>query len=289
VLNLDLWRFYISYVRETKSSKPEFRAILTKTYSFATEHIGHDPHSSQIWRDYIAFLKIGEASSSYEEEQKVVSIRKVYHAACSQPLIDVEPIWRDYIDFEEGVNKTLAGKLVEERKSKFLLAKKCGKEYEHLSRLLVRIEPALPPKGTARELQQKQRWEQYIAWEKSNPMQYTDISRLTKRVHFAYRQCLLHFVRHPDVWYEAALYLEKMGMSELEKQRDSEIGKSLVQEARDVYDTVTSTFLPESLLLHFAFADFEEGQGCNDKAEEVYENLLKNEAIDPSLVRCVCL
>ena len=28
---------------------------------------------------------------------------------------------------------------------------------------------------------QKLRWEQYIDWEKRNPMQYTDITRLTKR------------------------------------------------------------------------------------------------------------
>ena len=50
---------------------------------------------------YCIIIICSEANSSYEEEQKVVAIRKVYHLACSQPLIDVEPIWRDYTDFEE--------------------------------------------------------------------------------------------------------------------------------------------------------------------------------------------
>ena len=54
----------------------------------------------------------------------------------------------------QGINRVLAAKLIEERKATFLLAKKCSSEYEELARSLTRAEVALPPKGTAVELQQ---------------------------------------------------------------------------------------------------------------------------------------
>ena len=39
-------------------------------------------------------------------------------------------------------------------------------------------------------------------------MRTEDIPLLAKRVMFAYEQCLLCLTHHPDIWYEAALYLE---------------------------------------------------------------------------------
>lgn len=51
-------------------------------------------------------------------------------------------------------------------------------------------------------------WKKYLSWEKSNPLRTEDQSLLTKRVIFAYEQCLLCLGHHPHVWYEAALFLQ---------------------------------------------------------------------------------
>jgi cleavage stimulation factor subunit 3 len=51
-------------------------------------------------------------------------------------------------------------------------------------------------------------WKKYISWEKSNPLRTEDQTTITKRVMYAYEQCLLCMGHHPDIWYEAALYLE---------------------------------------------------------------------------------
>ena len=75
VLNIDLWKCYLNYVRETKSGLPSFRFVLltnvskifqdnfllrekmTKAYEFAIDKIGFDVLSFPIWADYINFLK----------------------------------------------------------------------------------------------------------------------------------------------------------------------------------------------------------------------------------------
>ena len=46
-------------------------------------------------------------------------------------------------------------------------------------------------------------------------------SLLLPPVTFAYKQCLLQFVHHADVWYAAARYLEGVGRQLAEKQVQS--------------------------------------------------------------------
>jgi len=52
-------------------------------------------------------------------------------------------------------------------------------------------------------------WKKYIAWEKSNPLRTEDATLITRRVMFAFEQCLLCLGHHPDIWYEAAQFLEQ--------------------------------------------------------------------------------
>lgn len=52
-------------------------------------------------------------------------------------------------------------------------------------------------------------WKKYIAWEKSNPLRSEDTSLVTRRVMFAFEQCLLCLGHHADVWYEAAQFLDQ--------------------------------------------------------------------------------
>lgn len=51
-------------------------------------------------------------------------------------------------------------------------------------------------------------WKKYIAWEKSNPLRSEDTALVTRRVMFAFEQCLLCVGHHPDIWYEAAQFLD---------------------------------------------------------------------------------
>ena len=82
---VELWKFYLSYVRwvyaifmctahihcmricSKMNAGPDTRDTVRKAYEFALNHIGHDRDSSELWSDYIQFLKAGEVSCRVPE------------------------------------------------------------------------------------------------------------------------------------------------------------------------------------------------------------------------------
>ncbi|XP_028414196.1 cleavage stimulation factor subunit 3-like isoform X2 [Dendronephthya gigantea] len=283
VLNVDLWKSYLHYVKETKGSLPSFRDKMTQAFEFALDKVGLDFNSYQIWSDYITFLKAGEVSGSYAENQKIMTLRKVYQRAVFTPINNLEALWREYTAFEQNVNKVLAKKLVDEKTRDYMNARRTAKEYEAITRNIVRGNPSVPPQGTAAELKQLQLWNKYLQWERSNPLKTEDHNTLAKRVMYAYEQALLALGFYPNIWYQAALFLEDRSKQLFEKG-DQQNGKTMADEASAIYERATSSQLKYNVMLHFAWADFLESRMKADKAKEVYDKLLETPNIDPTLV-----
>jgi cleavage stimulation factor subunit 3 len=103
----ELWKFYLAYVRRTNSATndPQTREVVKKAYEFALLHIGNDRAAGDIWREYIDFVKAGEAKTTWEEQQKMDALRRLYHRAVVIPLENVEQLWRELDQFENGLNK----------------------------------------------------------------------------------------------------------------------------------------------------------------------------------------
>jgi len=78
VLNLDLWKTYLTYVRETKEKQQNYREKMDKAYEFALDNIGLDLQSYQIWNDYITFMRNFEVQGSFAENQRITKVRKIY-------------------------------------------------------------------------------------------------------------------------------------------------------------------------------------------------------------------
>ncbi|MEQ2167086.1 Cleavage stimulation factor subunit 3 [Goodea atripinnis] len=219
VLHIDLWKCYLAYVRETKGKLPSYKEKMAQAYDFALDKIGMEIMSYQIWVDYINFLKGVEAVGSYAENQRITAVRRVYQRGCVNPMINIEQLWRDYSKYEEasdtitslrsGINVHLAKKMIEDRSRDYMNARRVAKEYETVMKGLDRNAPSVPPQNSPQEAQQVEMWKKYIQWEKSNPLRTEDQTLITKRVMFAYEQCLLVLGHHPDIWYEAAQYLEQ--------------------------------------------------------------------------------
>ena len=67
--NIDLWKCYLNYIESAKKKLPNGREQVTQVlkdeifikyyeaYEFALEHISMDISCTQIWIDYINFLK----------------------------------------------------------------------------------------------------------------------------------------------------------------------------------------------------------------------------------------
>lgn len=279
VLNLDLWKCYISYVKETKSSLRTFRDKMRQTYEFALDHIGMDYHATPLWSEYISFLKTEDAQGAFGENQKVQNIRNAYHRAVVMPLMNLESLWREYNLYENTVDKPNAKRHVEQVSRQYVNAKRCSQELEGVTRGLIRGGTSVPLRGTPQEVQQLQIWKRYISWEKSNPTRTEDQSVLVKRVLYSHEQCLLCFGHCADIWYEAALYLQRAS-----ETGDPQCGSRWSEEASIMFDRAVNGPLKSNLLIHFAYADFEELRQKHDNAEAIYTKLLEKKDLDPTLV-----
>nr|CAB3234132.1 cleavage stimulation factor subunit 3 [Phallusia mammillata] len=282
VLNIDLWKCYLTYVRETKSGLSSYREKMAQAYDFALEKIGMDIMSYQIWSDYVSFLKSVEAVGSYAENQRITAVRRVYQRGCVNPMINIEQLWREYAQYEQGINPIIAKKMVDDKTREYSNARRAAKELEAMTRSLQRHNPATPPNGSSEESRQVMLWKKYIDWEKSNPMRSEDATYISKRVMFAYEQSLLCLGHHPDVWYEASQYLSSTSKL-MQEKGDTNSSKILSDESSSLYERAISSVMKDNTLIHFAYADFEESRMKHDKVHTIYQRLLDIKDIDQTL------
>jgi len=85
--------------------------------------------------------------------------------------------------------------------------------------------------------------------------------------------------------YEACAYLEQISRTYSERG-DANLSKRFLDETSSLYERATRTYMRSNMLIHFAYADFEEYRLNVDKARAIYNRLLDvNEANlkDPTL------
>ncbi|KAJ3154879.1 mRNA 3'-end-processing protein rna14 [Geranomyces michiganensis] len=213
VPSLELWKFYLNYVRRTHSGanmpadrKAEARATILKAFEFVLQNVGSDKEAGQLWAEYIHFVKAGETSSVYEEQQQMDLLRRAYNRAIWIPLTNIEQIWKDYDTFENGLNKLTvtfaAKKFLSEKSAGYMTARTAIRE---LKTLLDPIEKAQktwvakPPSWTDKEVAILASWKRYIAWEKTNPLRLEDKSIWINRVIYAYKSALLMLRHYPEL------------------------------------------------------------------------------------------
>lgn len=283
VLSIDLYKCYLNFVREAKANEPD---LMYKAFRYTLDKVGTDPNAISIYNDYIQFLKEREVDGSYLDSQKITAVRKAYQEGVMNPMFHIDTLWKEYISYEQSINPIIAEKMVQDRSRDHMNARRVAKEWEVTIRGLNRSWPACPPSFTLEELRQVEIWRRYIQWEKSNPLRTENNHMLVKRVTFAYKQCLLCFGHHPNVWLEYANYLEEQMKSLTDK--DADLSKKLLKEETVLFERATRGLMKHNLLVHFAYSDFEEIRNNKKKALEIYNNLIEaskeDEQIDLTLV-----
>ncbi|CAF1173754.1 unnamed protein product [Rotaria sordida] len=86
-------------------------------------------------------------------------------------------------------------------------------------------------------------------------------------------------------WYEVCAYLEQTSHGYSERG-DAQLSKRFLDDAAILYERAIQTYMRSNMLIHFAYADFEEQRLNIDKARSIYNRLLDiNEANlkDPTL------
>lgn len=118
VQDVELWSLYLDYIRRrndlTNDPTGKARSIVSQAYDFVLSNVGHDPDSGRIWKDQIAFVKSGPGilgGTGWLDQQKMDNLRKVYQKAINQPVEGVDLMWKEYGEFESGLNKMTVGHL----------------------------------------------------------------------------------------------------------------------------------------------------------------------------------
>ncbi|SPO05230.1 related to mRNA 3'-end-processing protein RNA14 [Cephalotrichum gorgonifer] len=216
--NVRLWTVYLNYIRRRNdlNNDPEGRArkVVTQAYEFVIDTIGIDKDSAKIWQDYIQFIRSGPGQiggSNWQDQQKMDQLRKAYQRAICVPISAINQLWKEYDQFEMGLNKMTGRKFIQERSPSYMSAKSANMALANITRNLNRTTyPRLPPapgfEGDAEFNEQVEIWKKWIAWEKEDPLVLlSDEPAVYKqRILHCYKQSLMALRFVPEMWVDAA-------------------------------------------------------------------------------------
>ncbi|KAL9712323.1 mRNA 3'-end-processing protein rna14 [Leucoagaricus gongylophorus] len=273
--SVDLWKFYLTYVRRLNSGPgPQTRDTVRKSYEFALNHVGQDKESGEIWSDFIQFLKSADATTTWEEQQKMDALRKVYHRAVQIPLDNVERLWQELETFETNLNKITAKKFMADLSPAHMQARTVLRQLtNHLSGLFPsstvppkmingRQEIWLPalPKFDQSERTLVGKWKAYLKWEESNPLEIDDKDKATliTRLQGVYRKAVIRMRYYSEIWYMAYIWTSNNGKPD------------------DALAILKAGIIanPKSYLLNFAYAEAQEARKDLAEVHATYERFL---------------
>ncbi|KAK2754062.1 Cleavage stimulation factor subunit 3 [Arachnomyces sp. PD_36] len=278
--SVQLWSVYLDYVRRrnnlTTDTTGQARRIISSAYDFALQNIGMDKDSSSIWTDYVQFIRSGPGNiggSGWQDQQKMDLLRKAYQKAICVPTHAVNTLWKEYDQFEMGLNKLTGRKFIQERSPSYMTARSSFTELQNITRDLVRVTlPRLPPApgcdGEDDFNRQVQIWKRWIQWEKDDPLvlKEEDAPGYRTRILYVYKQALMAMRFVPEIWFDAADFC-------FQNKLDTE-GSDFLKQGIDAN--------PESCLLAFKCADHleitteseQDSKKRGTKVKEPYDKVL---------------
>ncbi|KAF4967181.1 hypothetical protein FZEAL_10567 [Fusarium zealandicum] len=257
VPNVKLWTVYLNYIRRRNdlNNDPagQARRTITQSYEFVIDNIGMDRDSGNIWQDYVQFVKNAPGQiggTGWQDQQKMDQLRKVYQRAIAVPMLTVNNLWKEYDQFEMGLNKMTGRKFIQERSPGYMSAKSANIALDNITRYLRRTNlPRLPPapgfNGDQEFSDQVEMWKKWIAWEKEDPLvlKNDEPKVFNQRVLYCYKQALMALRFWPEIWVDAAEWCFQNNV----RENDKEMGAELLTEGIRAN--------PESVLLALKHAD----------------------------------
>ncbi|KAF4950116.1 hypothetical protein FSARC_13300 [Fusarium sarcochroum] len=240
VPNVKLWTVYLNYIRRrndlNNDPSGQARRTITQSYEFVIENIGMDRDSGNIWQDYVQFVKNGPGQiggTGWQDQQKMDQLRKVYQRAIAVPMLTVNNLWKEYDQFEMGLNKMTGRKFIQERSPGYMSAKSANIALDNITRHLRRTNlPRLPPApgfdGDQDFRDQVEMWKRWIAWEQEDPLvlKTDEPKAYNQRVLYCYKQALMALRFWPEIWVDVAEWCFQNDI----RENDKEMGAELLSE-----------------------------------------------------------
>jgi cleavage stimulation factor subunit 3 len=265
VYSIELWQKYLEYVLRTNNVQLhgiKAQTTIQQTYDFVLSKIGIDRESGKIWSRYIDFIKSKENSNTWEQQQQMDTLRKIYRQAVCIPLNNLESIWHGYNSFENSINRSTARKFLAERSAIYMTARSCLKELQNITNGLNKTGNPHTRRWIRSEDRQLQLWHNWINWEKKNPLELTNEETIKQRVSYAYSQATMDLWFYPEIWFEAAEYAFSSNPNTIDN------GLEVLEMGRKAN--------PTSALLFFKTAEIYETAGQRTAARTTYEILIAN-------------
>ena len=226
VPNVNLWSTYLNYIRRTNdlsgANSDKARNTIIQAYEFSLTNIGMDRDAGRIWQDYIQFIRSGPGQiggTNWQDQLKMDQLRKAYQRAVCIPMSNVNALWKEYDQFEMGLNRITGRKFLQEKSPSYMTARSANTHLENITRGLERTNlPRLPPalgfEGDKEYLHQVELWNQWINWEKDDPLvlKDEDLEAYKARVLYAYKQAVMALRFWPEMWVDAAEWAFSNGM-----------------------------------------------------------------------------
>ncbi|KAK4192213.1 hypothetical protein QBC35DRAFT_243635 [Podospora australis] len=262
-VNVNLWTKYLDYIRrrnDLNDVSGTARNVVTQAYEFVLDKVGLDKDSGRIWADYLQFLKTGPGTvggKEWQDQQKMDQMRKTYQRAICVPIANVNTLWKEYDQFEMGLNKLTGRKYLAEKSPSYMSAKSANTALENITRgLQRRTLPVLPPApgfdGYQEYMEQVEIWKRWINWEKSDPLDLREDKDqpdlYQKRILYVYNQALMALRFWPEMWVEAAEYCFENDIKHTDPSQDPNLGLDYL--VRGIQAN------PESVLLALRHADY---------------------------------
>jgi cleavage stimulation factor subunit 3 len=228
--NVDLFKLYLDHVRRAlpliNDTTGQNRAEIVKAFELTLEHVGIDPDSGNLWREYIDFLKDGPGNiggQSWQDLQKVDLLRKAYQRAIKLPHSEFVRLWKEYETFEMNLHKATGRKHIQEQSPHYMQARTAKMQLDQKIEGLDRKSlPKLPPiygfAGEDEFGEQVEKWRSWIAWEsEEDPLVYkgSEDEMWRKRVLYIYKQATMTLCFYPEIWFEAASWCFSQGIDSL--------------------------------------------------------------------------
>jgi len=272
--DVELCRLYVSYVRRVNdviTGGEKARGIVIQAFEFAVTKVGLDIKSGELWNDYLVFLKSWTPTASWEQQQKVDIIRKVYKKFLVIPTESIETYWTQYTKWENEVNPATSNKFISEKSAEFMLARSWNTEWHNTvthNKLTRDILPysVVGEKSESIKTQLKL-WLSWIEYEKKNTLEIKDEALVEKRVAYVHRQSILALPFVPELWFKYCKYL-------LLQNEEANINKCIDLLADGLQ------LNPKSLLLTFQLAELYEKDKTFEKAKAVYLDITKALQVD---------
>lgn len=267
--NVELCRLYVAYVRRVNdviTGGEKARGTVIQAFEFAVNKVGIDVHSSELWNDYLDFLKSWTPAASWEQQQKVDLIRKVYKRCLVIPTEKIETMWSGYTKWENEVNSATASKFIAEKSTEFMDARSWNTEWHNITKRLLKrdIVPfTINGKRGGFVKSQLQLWFNWIELEKMNSLNLKDESQVHSRLEYVYKQAIATLPFVPEIWF-------RYNKFSLANNEEANLSKCIELTEEGLL------LNPRSFLLTFQLSELYEKDNSFNRATETINKLINH-------------